>query len=147
MAKLPAIKSEIKYSPKMILVKLQWYNSTTRHLINRVRSSRKKAKQNPSLLSNVSKLEKEEKELCDQMKTSKSIYEAQLVEEFAHNNNNKIYKYMNSILHNNSLPVAMHLNSHTATSDSDKASLFNEFFESVYSKPTSFATHSHSLGA
>ncbi len=54
---------------------------------------------------------------------------------------------MNSILHNNSLPVAMHLNSHTATSDSDKASLFNEFFESVYSKPTSFVAHTHTIGA
>ena len=79
------------------------------------------------------------------MEISKSIYEAQLVEEFAHNNSNKIYKYINSILHNNSLPVAMHLNSHTATSDADKASLFNEYFESVYSKPTSNASHTHTL--
>ena len=39
----------------------------------------------------------------------------------------------------------MHLNSHTATSDADKASLFNEYFESVYSKPTSNASHTHTL--
>lgn len=70
----------------------KWYNSTTRHLIHRVRSSRKKARLNGSV-SNISKLETNEKELCDHMEISKSIYEAQLVEEFAHNNSNKIYKY------------------------------------------------------
>ncbi len=121
----------------------KWYNSTTRHLINRVRSSRKKAKFNPSV-TNISKLEKEEQDLCDQMEIAKSTYEAQLVDEFAYNNNNKLYKYIKSIQNNNSLPIAMHLNSHTGISDQDKASLFNQFFESVYSKSTSRAPHTHS---
>ncbi len=67
---------------------LKWYNSTTRHLIHRVCSSRKKARLNGSV-SNITKLETNEKELCDHMEISKSIYEAQLVEEFAHNNSNK----------------------------------------------------------
>ena len=35
--------------------------------------------------------------------------------------------------------VAMHLNSHTVTSDQNKASLFNQFFEFVYSKSSSHA--------
>ena len=80
------------------------------------------------------------------MEITKSTYEAQLADELAYNNNNKLYKYI-IILHNNSFPVAMHLNSHTVTSDQDKASLFNLFFESVYSKSTSHAPHTHTPSA
>ncbi len=52
-----------------------------------------------------------------------------------------LLRSLTTILHNNSLPVAMHLNFHTATSETSEASLFNEFFESVYSKPLSPYSH------
>ncbi len=50
-----------------------------------------------------------------------------------------ILKYINSILKNNNLPVSMCHNEHTVSSDQDKASLFNTFFESV-----SLILYSHS---
>ncbi len=115
----------------------KWYNSAVRHLINCVRSIRKKAKLNPSA-TNTSKLAKAEQDLRSGMETAKSSYEAKLVDEFAFNGNNKIYKYINSISKSSGLPVTMYLNSVTATSDLDKVSLFNKYFESVYSKSDSF---------
>ena len=68
------------------------------------------------------------------MSSTKSNYETVLVDEFAYNNNSKIYKYINSILQCKSLPATMYLSSQTATCDQDKVTLFNQFFESVYSK-------------
>ena len=114
----------------------KWYNSAVRHHINCVRSIRKKAMLNPSA-TNISKLEKAELNLCSSMTAAKSSYEVKLVDEFAFNNSNKIHKYIKSILKTNNLPVSMCLNTHTVTSDGDKASLFNKFFESVYSKSDS----------
>ena len=68
------------------------------------------------------------------MRAAKSSYESQLVDHFAFNNSYKIFKYIKSIMKTDSLPVVMHLNDKSATSDLDKAELFNLFFESVYSK-------------
>ena len=42
-----------------------------------------------------------------------------------------------------SLPKVMHLDGRSESSDSDKAFLFNSFFESVYSKPPSDTLHDH----
>lgn len=68
------------------------------------------------------------------MSNAKSSYESQLVDQFAFNGNNKIFKYIKRIIKTQNLPVTMHLENQSATSDLDKASLFNSFFESVYSK-------------
>ena len=68
------------------------------------------------------------------MPSTKSNYEAVLEDEFAYNNNSKIYKYINSILQCESLPVTMYFGSQTATCDQDKVALFTQFFKSVYSK-------------
>ena len=68
------------------------------------------------------------------MSTAKSSFESQLIDQFEFNNSNKIFKYIKTIVKSDSLPVAMHLNDKSATSDLDKANLFNIFFESVYTK-------------
>ena len=47
---------------------------------------------------------------------------------------NKIYRYVNSFLKHSSLPSTMYLGDLSASSDSEKAALFNRFFESVYRK-------------
>ncbi len=59
-----------------------WYDSTTRHLINRVRSARKKARlyQTPN---NINKLERADQELSSHMFVTKANYETRLVSEFA----------------------------------------------------------------
>ncbi len=55
-----------------------------------------------------------------------------MVEEFAYSNSSKIYKYINNLLKRDNLPEIMHLESQLASCDLDKASLFNQFFKSVY---------------
>ncbi len=110
-----------------------WYDSTTRHRINRVRSARKKARLHPTT-NNTNKLETAEKELISHMIVTKANYETSLVNEFASSNCNKIYKYIRSTSGADGLPSAMHNESTSVTSDLDKATLFNNFFESVHSK-------------
>ena len=111
----------------------KWYNSKLRHHINRVRYFRRQSKLYPTS-TNTNRLEKEESFLLQLMSSTKSNYETVLVDEFAYNNNSKIYKYIHSILQCKSLPATMYLSSQTATCDQDKVTLFNQFFESVYSK-------------
>ncbi len=104
-----------------------WYDSTTRHLINRVRSARKKARlyQTPN---NINKLERADQELSSHMFVTKANYETRLVTKFASSN---IYKYLRSTSRTDG---AMHDESTLVTSDLDKATLFNNFFVSVHSK-------------
>ena len=104
-----------------------WFNSSIRHQINRVRTARKKTNAKPTDL-NKQKLEDAERCLRDMMSAAKSSYESQLVNEFAFGNNSKIYKYINSIMKSDNLPDCMHLNGQSASSDTDKATLFNTFF-------------------
>ena len=80
------------------------------------------------------KLEEAEKGLFKLMTAAKSSYESQLVDLYAFNNSYRIFKYIKSIMKTDSLPAAMYLEDKSATSDLDKAMLFNSFFESVYSK-------------
>ena len=112
----------------------KWFNSEIRHHINIVRNLRKRANrlQADSLKQ---KLIIAEKALLDKLLHSRHLYESQLINECAFSNNSKIYSYISSILKFNQLPSVMHLHRQNASSDADKASLFNSFFESVYSKP------------
>ncbi len=68
------------------------------------------------------------------MFAAKSSFESQLVEQFTYHNSNKIFKHINNIIKTDNFPVEMHLYEKTATFNLDKANLFNEFFESVYTK-------------
>ncbi len=59
------------------------------------------------------------------MFVSKSAYEAQLVQLFAFNNSYKIFKYIKNITKSQSLPITMHYGNKAATSNQDKADVFN----------------------
>lgn len=110
-----------------------WFNSNIRHHLNCIRSLRKKYGLKPSTCNKM-KLENAEDRLLELMSAAKSSYESQLVEQFAFNNSNKIFKYIKSIINTHNLPVLMHLDNKSVTSECVKAALFNSFFESVYSK-------------
>ncbi len=69
------------------------------------------------------------------MSDTKQKYESSLVEDFAFSNNSEIYKYINSIVKTDALPMTMYYELQTASCDLDKATLFNQFFKSVYSEP------------
>ncbi len=120
---------KVKLKPRKCFPK--WYNSEIRLRLNRTRHFRKQAKCHPTT-ANVNRLEREDNYLNQLMTTSKMKFEASLVEEFAYSNSNKIYKYINNLLKRDNIPETMHFESQLATCDLEKASLFNQFFRSVY---------------
>lgn len=114
-----------------------WFSPEIRHKLNCIHSLRKKAYvSRDENLKN--KLIVAEHELDALMISEKARYETNLVNDFAHRKNSKIYRYINSILKRDVFPPIMYFNSCSAEDDKSKSSLFNAFFESVYSKNEPF---------
>ena len=67
------------------------------------------------------------KSKCQQPK----LTESELVNTFASSNSSKIYSYIRSLSRSHTLPQTMRLNS-SASTDSEKATLFNHYFHSVF---------------
>ena len=96
----PRVKLRSNSHPK-------WFTSETRHRLNCVHTLRKKSKKHPTH-NNIFKLEEAESLLADHMRVAKSSYESNLVNDFAHKNNYKIYRYINGLLKRDVMPPIMH---------------------------------------
>ena len=68
------------------------------------------------------------------MSEAKLNYESHLVSTFAVNKNYKIFNYLHSLTTQNTLPATVCSGSLTASSDVDKANLFNQYFHSVFTR-------------
>ena len=66
------------------------------------------------------------------MKTAKSEYESNLIQELAFSKNYKIYEYIKSLRKEDLLPPTIHDGTTTATEDHEKVTLFNKYFFSVF---------------
>ena len=109
----------------------RWFTPELRHLSKWLHTLRKKVSKKPtSYLCN--KLELQTSALSDKIQSAKSLYESQLVANCAGNCNSKIYDYIRSLSNNSSIPSTVFFNSASATTDLEKANLFNSFFHSVY---------------
>jgi len=96
--------------------------------INCVHTIQRKYNRHPSE-QNKFKLKTNEKLL----QTAKANYESSLISSFSFNNS-KIYKCICSLTKSNPIPCSVHYNFISADSDLAKASLFNEYFYSVFTK-------------
>ena len=67
------------------------------------------------------------------MQESKQNYEINLVKNFG-NSSSKLYNYINSLQKRNNLPFMMYNENSSATTNGEKASLFNTYFKSVFTK-------------
>ena len=67
---------------------------------------------------------------------AKSDYESSLASNYAHMNNNKIFQFISSIKGRESFPAKMCYNDEYASTDLDKAQLFNKYLYSVFSSST-----------
>ena len=85
---------------------------------------------------NKLKLENNETLLQAEISNAKADYESTLISNFSHSNS-KIYKYIRSLTNSNCIPCSVYYDSISANSDSAKASLFNKFFFSVFTKASS----------
>ena len=83
---------------------------------------------------NLTKLLSAESLLEDKLKLAKSSYENNLAHKLANSESNKIYAYIYSLSSKHSLPPLMHFDSLSATTDSVKASLFNNYFYSIFTR-------------
>ena len=112
-----------------------WFTSEIRHCIKHLRTLRRKYKLHPSqrTLANITALEKTTQDMID---TAKLDYESSLVHNFASTNSSKIYDYIKSITKSNHMPSSVNFNSSTASTDHDKANLFNLYFHSVFHNPS-----------
>ena len=63
--------------------------------------------------------------------SAKASYEGKLVDNFAPIKSSNIYRYINHLRKGGDIPSTVHNGPILATSDKDKASLFNQYFHSV----------------
>lgn len=83
-------------------------------LLNYIHALRKKVKANPTG-PNTSALAEAEKTLQEEIEKSKQDFEAGLIRQFEHSNNNKIYKYISSLTNTHGFPDIMTNGTDTAT--------------------------------
>ena len=118
------------FIPKVKLRKYQypnWFTPELHHLSKCVRTLRKRISKRPSA-HNQRKLSELEDSLRHQIQTTKSSHEVNLIRSFAAKSTNKIYDYIRSLSSNNLIPQRVQFGTLSATSDYDRASLFNQFF-------------------
>ena len=108
----------------------RWFTSEIRHLLNCLRSLRKKYKTHPTQ-NNFNHLKSAESHLQQKILNAKTDYEQALVNNCS-SNTSKLFQYINSITCSKSIPLTMHYDSTSAFSNFDKACLFNNFFFSVF---------------
>ena len=110
---------------------LKWITPTLQHDVNCFPTLKKKYKSHATQ-HNLTKLLSAESLLEDKLKLAKSSYENNLAHKLATSESNKIYKYINSLSSKHFLPPSMHFDSVFAITDSAKASLFYNYFYSIF---------------
>ena len=71
------------------------------------------------------------------MSEAKVKFETSLVNNFAFSNDSTIYKYIKSLSGQDKIPPTVFHNSETASTPTDKATLFNKYFHSVFNSTAS----------
>ena len=131
---IPLIKQNAVYLPN-------YFTPSIRHQVNCVRSLKKKYHKSPTN-ANLARLNnRTEKLLANQISLAKSEYESKLINDFAFNNQPKIYKYIRNIKKSTSIPNTVHFGEASATEDVNKAILFNKFLYSVFSNSNFMSTN------
>ena len=121
---IPKVKLKLQNCPK-------WFNSEIRHHINCLRTLRRKCRCHPTP-HNLTKLNLYESDLQKRIIAAKTSFEMNLIQNLSQRNNSKIFKYISSVSGHGSIPPTINLGSSTATSDFEKATLFNTYFYSVF---------------
>ena len=113
----------------------KWFNSEIRHKIKCLRTSKRQLKRQPSerkrlIVTNL------QTKLQLTISKAKSDFESNLALNYAHSNNNKIFQYISSIKGREHFPAKMCYNDEFASTDLQKAQMFNNYFHSVFSAST-----------
>ena len=121
---IPKVRLKSRQSPK-------WFDSHIRHLLNCLRTLRRKynAHPTPHLLLKINSLEER---LQTQISSAKSAFESHLLMSLQSNDSTKFFSYIRSVSGQNAIPHSLHFNNISVDSDQDKATLFNRHFHSVF---------------
>ena len=126
------------YMPKILVKRHQgpkWFNSDIRHHLKCLRTLKRKFKNQPTQIRE-SKINHLQNLLQSKLMQAKSEFETKLIEAHQTSNSSALYSYIRSISYQNALPSTLYLDDLSAVSDTDKASLFNQFFYSVFTRST-----------
>ena len=114
----------------------RWFTPELRHQLNQLHTVRRKHKKlqlkNNLQSDSSSALSEAESRFQQHVIKAKVLYESKLIHDFAHNTNQKIFKYIRSISRQASIPHTVFFDDRFSTNDHDKANLFNDFFQSVF---------------
>ena len=131
-----AINSALNlYVPKISIKESnhpKWFNPTIRHKIKCLRTAKRQLVRHPTERKRL-KVEDLQRELQQMITEAKHDYETNLALNYAHINSNKIFKYISSIKGRESFPAKMYHINESASTDLEKAQLFNNYFHSVFS--------------
>ena len=117
----------------------KWFNSNLRDQINRHRTLLRRYRSHPS--SHLQARVSSSRDTLDQdIASAKSSYIDQLLTK----DRSHFFSYVRSISKLNLLPPKMSLNEDNASTDVDKANLFNKFFHSVFSPKSASNSQSSS---
>jgi len=113
-----------------------WFTPQIRHHIKRLHTLHRKLRQHPSdhIAAKVNSLKAL---LHEEITSAKNSYESSLINDFALADNKKIYSYIGNITKTRSIPSTIYFDSLTASSDLDRANLFNHYFHSVFTNTSS----------
>ena len=123
---IPKTKLKCHPSPK-------WYNSSIRHKINLLHSAKKKARVDPSphILSRLASLEEC---LSKEITGAKRAYEVNVI-TLSSSNRKPLFEYL-KYLSSSKDPISTIIHDSIPISDNiQKATIFNQYFNSVFTKP------------
>ena len=124
------------YTPRILVKRHQgpkWFNSNIRHHLKCLRTLKRRFKVQPTL-QREHKIHQMENLLQSKLEQAKSEFESELIESHHKSNYSAIYSYIRSVSNQNVLPSTLHLDDIFAASGSEKASLFNKYFHSVFTR-------------
>ena len=136
------------YIPKMLVKRRRdpiWFNSDIRHQLKCLRTLKRRYRFH-STPQRENKIHQLEDSLQRKLILAKSNYETRLVESYQTSNCSKIFTYIRSISNQNVLPSTLYLDDTHAISDIEKASLFNFYFYSVFTRSMFQLPPLHELG-
>ena len=119
------------FIPKIVLGRHQypkWFDSDIRHHLKCLQTLRRKYKSHPSQQRKI-KINFSEKELQLKMSNAKSKFENKIIDSLQSGQPSSLYSYIRS---QNRIPPVVNLDNSCAVTDYDKASLFNQYFYSIF---------------
>ena len=115
----------------------KWFHSDLRHQLHKTRTLRRRCRHKPTP-SRLSQLSSAEIDLQSAIAKARIDYESNLVSRFASLRDPKIFRYIRSLSGQGNLPPVLSLGSQEASTAREKASLFNQYFHSVFSPHSQF---------